>query len=297
MWEALIEGVRRFLDSAAALFGDGDLACPPARPPVCPTGLPPICGASATLDRANAFNAALGSRLDQLCERDEHIGSVISRVCDSVAFGRKVVAQESASFDSGLAALGPVANSPFGVLSLLPLAAGVVSAVTGGVTGQSGLMSDLSQDVYDADPRADDDESVYLASNSLQANPVGALTPFLQAVAGTPYEWGGFSRRGLDCSGAVSALVNYAVGRDAFADRTSTHSMASWLARLGGRPGRGRPQDITVGWTNAGVGHTAATVGGLNYECRGGDGVVLGADARAATDAMFTDVWHIPMRL
>ena len=46
-----------------------------------------------------------------------------------------------------------------------------------------------------------------------------------------------------------------------------------------------------IGITNAGVGHTAGSIGGVNIESRGGDGVVIGKRARGYRDKLFTD-WY-----
>jgi len=46
-----------------------------------------------------------------------------------------------------------------------------------------------------------------------------------------------------------------------------------------------------IGITNAGVGHTAGTLGGMNVESRGGAGVVVGSQARGYNDSLFTD-WY-----
>ena len=43
-----------------------------------------------------------------------------------------------------------------------------------------------------------------------------------------------------------------------------------------------------IGITNAGVGHTAGTLGGTNVESRGGGGVVIGGRARAWNNPLFT---------
>ena len=42
-----------------------------------------------------------------------------------------------------------------------------------------------------------------------------------------------------------------------------------------------------IGITNAGVGHTAGTLGGVNVESRGGDGVVVGSRARGYNNHLF----------
>jgi hypothetical protein len=46
-----------------------------------------------------------------------------------------------------------------------------------------------------------------------------------------------------------------------------------------------------IGITNAGVGHTAGTLGKTNVESRGGAGVIVGSRARGYKDSLFTD-WY-----
>jgi hypothetical protein len=46
-----------------------------------------------------------------------------------------------------------------------------------------------------------------------------------------------------------------------------------------------------IGITNAGVGHTAGTLGGMNVESSGGAGVHMGKGARGYNDSLFTSRW------
>jgi phage-related protein len=115
-------------------------------------------------------------------------------------------------------------------------------------------------------------------------------------LEGAPYEWGGVNWG--DCSGAVSAVVNYAVGEDPFGSRGATGNFDSWLAGKGLVPGLGPAGSLNVGWFNGGPygGHTAATLpDGTNIEMGGGrgDGQVGGA-AAGADDSQFTDHAHLP---
>jgi cell wall-associated NlpC family hydrolase len=323
MSESLITDVREFLRAAAALYGTGDpAAAPPPPAPVSPIKLPSMSGAVAAAHaEAVATNDA---RLHRLSDRDALVRNLITRVGESHQLGRKAVAEGSEVFESSVAALGPFAASPFGALALLPPAAGVVASVTGQLASDSQLMTDLAKQTPsqpDADQRRRTRRvvrrriaggPVSLASSSRQSSPLNARErqAFRQrlanyagpvpgmdlalSLAGTPYAWGGFSPGGLDCSGAVSALVNRSLGLDPFADRTSTHTMDGWLAARGALPGLG--PGLNIGITDAGVGHTAATLpDGTNFESSGGDGVRVGSGAAGADDPMFTRHWHIPL--
>ncbi|AYD81618.1 tape measure protein [Streptomyces phage Kromp] len=105
---------------------------------------------------------------------------------------------------------------------------------------------------------------------------------------GLPYQWGGNGNPSWDCSGLVSAIESVIRGQTphrrwatgAFHGKTAP---PGWVLH-GASPYR-------IGITNAGVGHTAGTIGGVNVESRGGDGVVIGKGARGYRDRLFTD-WY-----
>lgn len=122
------------------------------------------------------------------------------------------------------------------------------------------------------------------------------LQQFAQGVEGKPYVWGGVNWG--DCSGAVSALANYASGRAPFDSRFATAGEAAALKERGFLPGLGPAGSLNVGWYNGGPGggHTAATLpDGTHFEMGGarGDGQ-YGGKAAGADDAQFTDHAHLP---
>ncbi|MFE0647508.1 hypothetical protein ACFVZH_02805 [Streptomyces sp. NPDC059534] len=106
--------------------------------------------------------------------------------------------------------------------------------------------------------------------------------------AGLPYQWGGNGNPSWDCSGFMSAIESKIRGEKphrrwatgAFSGKTAP---PGWV--LGGK------SPFMIGVTNAGVGHTAGTLGGVNVESRGGDGVVVGPRARGYHDPLFKDVY------
>lgn len=106
--------------------------------------------------------------------------------------------------------------------------------------------------------------------------------------AGKDYQWGGNGNPSWDCSGLTSAIESVIRGQKphrrwatgSFSGRTAPNG---WV--LNGK------SPYTIGITNAGVGHTAGTLGGVNVESRGGDGVVIGKKARGSQNMMFTDVY------
>ena len=122
------------------------------------------------------------------------------------------------------------------------------------------------------------------------------LISFASGVEGKPYVWGGVNWG--DCSGAVSAIANYATGQPPFASRFGTASMAGELASRGFQSGMGPPGSLNVGWFNGGAygGHTAATLpDGTNFEMGGarGNGQFGGA-AAGASNSMFTNHAFLP---
>ncbi|WP_328903314.1 hypothetical protein OHR86_28335 [Streptomyces sp. NBC_00441] len=103
--------------------------------------------------------------------------------------------------------------------------------------------------------------------------------------AGKAYQWGGNGNPSWDCSGFVSAIESVIRGQKphrrwatgAFSGKTAP---PGWV--LNGK------SPYQIGITNAGVGHTAGTLNGVNVESRGGDGVVVGSRARSYMDPLFT---------
>ena len=123
------------------------------------------------------------------------------------------------------------------------------------------------------------------------------LDHFARGVEGKPYVWGGVNWG--DCSGAVSALANYATGRDPFGSRFATMTEGAELAARGFKPGLGPAGSLQVGWFNGGPygGHTSATLpNGVNFEMGGGRGNgQYGGQAAPASHSQYTDHAHLPM--
>ncbi|MFJ4529053.1 phage tail tape measure protein [Streptomyces nigrescens] len=114
----------------------------------------------------------------------------------------------------------------------------------------------------------------------------GALA-WARTQNGKPYQWGGNGNPSWDCSGFMSAIESVIRGEKPHR-RWSTHAFSGSTAPPGWVRGMRAP--FMVGITNAGVGHTAGTLNGVNVESRGG-GIHVGSSARGFRDRMFSD-WY-----
>lgn len=105
---------------------------------------------------------------------------------------------------------------------------------------------------------------------------------------GLPYQWAGNGNPSWDCSGLMSAIESVIRGqkphrRWATGSFVGNNGPAGWVRNLN--------SPFMVGITNAGVGHTAGTLAGMNVESSGGRGVHMGKSARGYNDSMFTSRW------
>ncbi|MFD0721301.1 phage tail tape measure protein [Streptomyces globosus] len=118
---------------------------------------------------------------------------------------------------------------------------------------------------------------------------VAAAMAFARSQAGKPYQWGGAGNPSWDCSGFMSGIQKVILGQSPFGRLWSTFSFQGGTAPAGWH--RGLRSPFMIGITNEGVGHTAGTLGGMNVESRGGDGVVVGNRARGYNSPLFHD-WY-----
>ncbi|MFJ9234160.1 phage tail tape measure protein [Streptomyces anulatus] len=107
---------------------------------------------------------------------------------------------------------------------------------------------------------------------------------------GLPYQWGGNGDPSWDCSGILSAVESVIRGQKPHR-RWATGAFSGSSAPPGWVLGAKSP--FMIGITNAGVGHTAGTLNGVNVESRGGDGVLVGSRARSYRDSMFTHTYGL----
>ncbi|WP_394434768.1 NlpC/P60 family protein [Streptomyces sp. SGAir0957] len=118
---------------------------------------------------------------------------------------------------------------------------------------------------------------------------ITAALNWAKSQQGKPYIWGGVGPKGYDCSGFMSAIENVIRGTDIHRRRWATASFGGKRAAAGWV--YHGDSAFKVGITNAGVGHTAGTLGKTNVESRGGQGVVVGSAARGFKSSLFTD-WY-----
>ncbi|MDX3575988.1 hypothetical protein [Streptomyces sp. FL07-04A] len=105
---------------------------------------------------------------------------------------------------------------------------------------------------------------------------------------GLPYQWAGNGNPSWDCSGLMSAIESVIRGerphrRWATGSFVGNSGPSGWVRNLN--------SPFMIGITNAGVGHTAGTLAGMNVESSGGRGVHMGKSARGYNDPMFTSRW------
>ncbi|MFD4596717.1 hypothetical protein ACFWPQ_01665 [Streptomyces sp. NPDC058464] len=105
---------------------------------------------------------------------------------------------------------------------------------------------------------------------------------------GLPYQWAGNGNPSWDCSGLMSAIESVIRGekphrRWATGSFVGNNGPSGWVRNL--------KSPFMIGVTNAGVGHTAGTLAGMNVESSGGRGVHMGKSARGYNDPLFTSQW------
>ncbi|MGY3845269.1 hypothetical protein ACWV2X_08495 [Streptomyces hydrogenans] len=130
------------------------------------------------------------------------------------------------------------------------------------------------------------DEADRRGADTIGGPRVQAALRWARTQDGLPYQWGGNGNPSWDCSGFMSAIESVLRGQ-------KPHRRWATMAFRGDTapPGwvRGADSPFTIGITNAGVGHTAGTLAGVNVESRGGDGVIVGSRARGTSSMLFTD--------
>ncbi|GAP46862.1 hypothetical protein [Streptomyces azureus] len=118
---------------------------------------------------------------------------------------------------------------------------------------------------------------------------IQAALRWAKAQADKPYIWGGVGPKGFDCSGFMGAIENVIRGQKPNRRRWATGAFSGRTAPPGWVKNGNSP--FRIGITNAGVGHTAGTLGKTKVESRGGEGVVVGPRARGYNSPLFTD-WY-----
>lgn len=134
------------------------------------------------------------------------------------------------------------------------------------------------------------DPPAFAGGGTLSNDQIARAQAFAKSQVGDPYTWGGVGPNGFDCSGFMSAITNVILGRNPYSRVGATGSFP-WGGFESG------PGQFTIGSTKnyggSGVGHMAGTLGGMNVESRGGQGVVVGPGARGYKDSGFNTVAHL----
>lgn len=129
--------------------------------------------------------------------------------------------------------------------------------------------------------------------------PGAAVEQKLKYMDGTPYIFGGWTRAGVDCSGAVSLAVNTALGLDEWQSRCATANEAAWLTAKNFQRGKGHSGDIRVAFVNGGPGggHTAMQLDNGTFIESGGNtggGFTINRGAGPLEGRNFTDWYFLP---
>lgn len=117
---------------------------------------------------------------------------------------------------------------------------------------------------------------------------IQAALNWAKSQSGLPYQWAGNGDPSWDCSGFMSAIESVIRGEKPHR-RWATMAFQGTTAPPGWVYHGNSP--FKIGVTNAGVGHTAGTLAGVNVESSGGLGVHYGRTARGYNDKLFPD-WY-----
>jgi hypothetical protein len=117
---------------------------------------------------------------------------------------------------------------------------------------------------------------------------IAAALSWAKTQAGKPYQWAGNGNPSWDCSGFMSAIESVIRGQKPHR-RWATMAFSGKTAPPGWVYHGNSP--FKIGITNAGVGHTAGTLGKTNVESSGGAGVHMGPSARGYNNPLFTS-WY-----
>lgn len=120
-------------------------------------------------------------------------------------------------------------------------------------------------------------------AHAFNASRPAAGLAWARSQVGMPYQWGGDGNPSWDCSGFQSAIESVMRGEKAHR-RWATGAFSGTTAPPGWVLNAKSP--FRIGVTNAGVGHTAGTLNGVNVEMSTVGGRV-GGGARGADDPMF----------
>lgn len=160
----------------------------------------------------------------------------------------------------------------------------LISRIPGGNAGIGGLMKDTANKAVDGMLGWFGNED----KKAVGGPAVQKALSWVKTQNGLPYQWAGNGNPSWDCSGLMSAIESVIRGekphrRWATGSFVGNNGPAGWVRNLN--------SPFMIGVTNAGVGHTAGTLAGMNVESSGGAGVHMGKSARGYNNSLFTSHW------
>ena len=199
------------------------------------------------------------------------VGNVTSAIGDAVS--------SAASWAKDLVLGGLKAA---GQQALSALVGPLIARIPGGDGGIGGLLKGLSNKAVDGMLSWFGTQD----KKALGGPAVQRALSWAKTQGGLPYQWAGNGNPSWDCSGFMSAIESVIRGQSPHR-RWATGSFSGNTAPPGWVRNLNSPFEIGI--TNAGVGHTAGTLAGVNVESSGGLGVHYGKTARGYNDPLFTD--------
>jgi cell wall-associated NlpC family hydrolase len=180
------------------------------------------------------------STAESHADNDDRVIAEVTKAADGSVTGRKVLAGHLADYHAQMAALKPIADTPFGKVAAAHAAHTAVSRAVGQVTADTDAAHRAAQRIVPAEPSRKSAREhtathhhhrrfhhVRIKSDgTLGGNAVAAAGGWI----GTPYVWGGGgangpSGGGFDCSGLTQYAIAHATHGQVILPRTTSEQI------------------------------------------------------------------------